>query len=220
ALIGCSILASRALTPMAQVAGLMTRWQQARASFVALHRVMSVAGVYDPRRTYVHIDRARGELTVRELAFAYPRSETRVLSIDRLSIGAGEAVAVMGPVGSGKSTLLRLLARLQEADSGQLLLDGIDTAQIAPADFRAQVAWVGQDPVLFKGSLRYESVIAAIEFCHAILEFTRPSVSGIRNLTVNHFMSFCNKHLKEETKILRQYVNSRLSGRIDLSDAA
>ena len=33
-------------------------------------------------------------------------------------------------------------------------------------------------------------------------------------------MSFCNKQLKEETKILRQYVNSRLSGRIDLSDAA
>lgn len=73
---------------------------------------------------------------------------------------------------------------------------------------------------MFKGSLRYEAVIAAIEFCHAILEFTRPSVSGIRNLTVNHFMSFCNKQLKEETKILRQYVNSRLSGRIDLSDAA
>ncbi|MEI7970463.1 MAG: type I secretion system permease/ATPase [Betaproteobacteria bacterium] len=185
ALIGCSILASRALTPMAQVAGLMTRWQQARASFIALHRVMSVAGFYDPRRTYVHIERARGELTVRELAFAYPRSETRVLSIDRLSIGAGETVAIMGPVGSGKSTLLRLLARLQEPDSGQLLLDGIDAAQIAPADFRAQIAWVGQDPVLFRGSLRENLLIGARRVSDA--DFLRIiELTGVLQLANNH----------------------------------
>lgn len=73
---------------------------------------------------------------------------------------------------------------------------------------------------LFKGSLKYEAVIAAVEFCNAIVEYTRPSVAGLRDLNVNRFLSFCHNTLTEETKILRKYSNSRMSGRIDISDAA
>lgn len=153
-LIGCSILAGRALAPMAQITGLMTRWQQARLAYRMLDRIMGLERQYDLSRTGLQIGRARGELDLEDVEFSYPRSEQRVLAVRRLHIPAGDTVAVMGPVGSGKSTLLRLLAALQPPGKGRYLLDGIDSAQVATADLRAQISWVSQDAVLFRGTLR------------------------------------------------------------------
>lgn len=160
-LIGCSILASRALGPMAQVAGLMTRWQQTKVAYVALDRIMHLEGRYDPRRNYVQLDPQPGVLEVRGLEFTYPRSEQKSLHIGHLAFAPGETVAIMGPVGSGKSTLLKVLAGLQFPTVGKVLLHGIDAAQVSPADFRAQIAWVSQDAVLFRGSLRENLLMAA-----------------------------------------------------------
>lgn len=159
-LIGCSILAGRALGPLAQVAGLMTRWQQARTAFEALDRLMRLPGRYDPERTYVHMPSARGTLALQKVQFAYPRTERVVLHVDGLSLSPGEVIGVMGPVGSGKSTLLRVLAGLQLPKAGQVLMDGVDVRQMSPADWRAHIAWVGQDAVLFRGSLRENLLLA------------------------------------------------------------
>jgi hypothetical protein len=64
---------------------------------------------------------------------------------------------------------------------------------------------------IFKGSLKYESVIAALEFCHALVEFTRPASEGdIKNLTTDHFMQFCGDYLNKETAVLRPYIEQRL----------
>ena len=160
-LIGCSILASRALAPLAQVAGLMTRWQQTRVAFVALDRVMNLTSRYDENRTYVHIARSSGTLVLKDVVFTYPRSEQKVLNIKSLVFQPGETVAVMGPVGSGKSTLLKVIGGLYPPTEGKLLLDGIDASQVSPADLRAQIAWIGQDSVLFRGSLRENLLLAS-----------------------------------------------------------
>jgi ATP-binding cassette subfamily C protein LapB len=66
----------------------------------------------------------------------------------------GERVAILGRIGSGKSTVLRLLAGLYQPSEGMVDVDGIDLRQIDPADFRARVGYVGQEPRLFKGTLR------------------------------------------------------------------
>lgn len=64
---------------------------------------------------------------------------------------------------------------------------------------------------LFKGSLKYESVIAALEFANALVEFTRPfGDCSARNLKADAFMEFINNKFKSETKVLRAYVNNRL----------
>lgn len=73
---------------------------------------------------------------------------------------------------------------------------------------------------IFKGSLKYEAVIAAVEFCNALVEFTKPSISGIRDLNINKFIFFCNNQMRGDTKILRNYLNDRMSGQLDLSEAA
>ncbi len=167
ALIGTSILASRVLSPLAQVAGLLARWQNTRMSFGQMHRLMQLPLRQDPLRTFVawpfaHNPMApKGEvapgavdLSVQQLRFRYPRTQVDVLQIDALTLHAGECVAVTGAVGSGKSTLLRVLAGLQWPTEGQVLAAGVAASQISPAEWRAHVAWVGQDAVLFRGSLR------------------------------------------------------------------
>lgn len=161
ALIGCTILAGRALGPLGQVAALLTRYQHAVGAFKTMDRIMKLEGQYNPERTYLGLSRTRGELAVQQLQFAYPHTQRQVLQISSLSVASGEHVALMGPVGSGKSTLLKVMAWLYPSQNGQVLLDGLDMAQISPADLRAQIAWVGQDPVLFRASLRDNLLMAA-----------------------------------------------------------
>jgi ABC-type methionine transport system ATPase subunit len=66
----------------------------------------------------------------------------------------GRTSAVVGPSGSGKSSLLRCLNRLSDPESGRVLLDGVDTHQIAPQDLRCRVGLVGQTPIVFEGGVR------------------------------------------------------------------
>jgi ATP-binding cassette subfamily C protein LapB len=161
ALIGCTILAGRALGPMGQLSGLMARYQNAAVAYKALDKLMRQAGVYHPRKTYLSLGSVRGELALKDVRFTYPASEHPVLTIPHLTIAPGERVVVMGPVGSGKSTLLRVLGNLYPSCAGQVLFDGVDIAQIAQGDLRSHVAWVGQEVVLFRATLRENLLMGA-----------------------------------------------------------
>jgi len=165
ALIACSILASRALSPLAQVAGLMARWQTTKMSFEQVDKIMALPLRSDPARTYVAWPQSEQQgvpwLSLQNMRFRYPRTASDVLSIDQLKFPKSQVVAVTGPVGSGKSSLLRVLAGLLWPTEGQLLVNGLASGQISPADWRAHVAWVGQDAVLFKGSLRENLLMAS-----------------------------------------------------------
>lgn len=64
---------------------------------------------------------------------------------------------------------------------------------------------------IFKGSLKYESVVSAIEFANAMVEFTRTSGDcSIKDLNSDAFLEFINRKLASETKVLRAYINNRL----------
>jgi iron complex transport system ATP-binding protein len=75
------------------------------------------------------------------------RWRTRVDGIS-LKVEAGEVVGIIGPNGAGKSSLLKLLAGLQQADSGELLLVGKALAQHAPLDRARLLGYLEQRPVL------------------------------------------------------------------------
>lgn len=76
-------------------------------------------------------------------------------SIDGLSltIPAGQVTGIVGPSGCGKSTLLAALLGFTELERGRILIGGIDLATADLDDWRSQVAWLGQDPVLFAGTV-------------------------------------------------------------------
>ncbi len=161
ALIGAVMFATRAVAPLMSVVQLATRYQGARAAMRALDRVMQQPVEREEGRVYVPRRELSGRIGLRDVGFAYPtpgfadrEPGPRVLKGVTLAFEPGERVAVLGRIGSGKSTVLRLLAGLYQPIEGQAEADGIDLRQIDPADYRARVGFVTQNPRLFNGTLR------------------------------------------------------------------
>ena len=83
----------------------------------------------------------------------YPGRPRPALDELDLELAAGEAVALVGPSGAGKSTVASLLLRLAEPTAGQVLVDGLDLAALAPEEWRRQLAWLPQRPSLLRASV-------------------------------------------------------------------
>ena len=88
------------------------------------------------------------------MTFRYPGQQVDALREVSFSIPAGMRVGIVGRMGSGKSTIAKLLIGLYHAQSGNVLIDGIDTRQIDPADLRRNVGYMPQNVVLFSGTIR------------------------------------------------------------------
>lgn len=96
---------------------------------------------------------AKPTLSLRELTYRYPGSETHTLLGFSLEVGRGEIVGVTGPSGAGKSTLLKLLTGALQPDSGQILVDGVDITRMPPKDYRTALSVVLQDDSIFTGTV-------------------------------------------------------------------
>ena len=77
-------------------------------------------------------------------------------AIDQISFEAkkGETIAFVGPSGAGKSTLVKLLVGLYEPQEGEILMNGVNTAQIDMSALRNQISFVTQDTQLFAGTIK------------------------------------------------------------------
>lgn len=94
----------------------------------------------------------RGFVEFQNVSFAYPGRDS-VLRDFSLTIEAGETIALTGPNGTGKTTLAHLLLRFIEPQSGCVLIDGQDIAQVDIASLRRQVGLVAQHTLLLNGSV-------------------------------------------------------------------
>ncbi|KAG9333701.1 hypothetical protein JZ751_010691, partial [Albula glossodonta] len=97
----------------------------------------------------------KGHVQFQDLTFSYPtrpdRSALQGLSLD---LKPGQMTALVGPSGGGKSTCVSLLERFYEPQEGEILLDGQPLHQYQHKYLHRKVAMVGQEPVLFSGSIR------------------------------------------------------------------
>ncbi|SNR79970.1 ATP-binding cassette, subfamily C, CydD [Actinomadura mexicana] len=93
------------------------------------------------------------EIVLEEVTVRYRGAAEAALDRVSLRVGPGERVAVTGPSGAGKSTLLLVLAGLVSPDSGRVLVDGVDLAELEVEAWRARVGWVPQRPHLFAASV-------------------------------------------------------------------
>jgi ATP-binding cassette subfamily B (MDR/TAP) protein 1 len=99
-------------------------------------------------------DSVAGDISVRDIVFAYPAAPDHLVCNGySLEIRAGQTAALCGPSGAGKSTLIALLERFYDPQQGSLLLDGVDLRELNVRWLRQQMALVGQEPVLFLGTV-------------------------------------------------------------------
>ncbi len=153
ALVACSILASRAIAPLAQVAAVLGRWQHTKVAMEGLDQLMGAEQERPERSRFVHAPRLRGGYQLQEVRLALGDGPW-VVDIPGLSIEPGQRVALLGGNGAGKSSLLRLLSGWVAPQQGRLLLDDVALAQIDPADRAANIGYLPQDVALFHGTLR------------------------------------------------------------------
>ncbi len=93
-----------------------------------------------------------GEVRFESVSFRFATSAQGVFDID-MTANKGETVALVGPTGSGKTTTLSLLLRLRQPQSGRILVDGHDIADVTLASLRRSIAVVFQDAGLFNRSI-------------------------------------------------------------------
>ena len=96
---------------------------------------------------------AKGEVEFRDVTFRYHGAEQAAIEHISFSIKPGEFTAIIGSTGSGKSTLVKLIPRFYDADSGSILVDGVDIKRMRQVDLRAKIGYVPQKAVLFSGSI-------------------------------------------------------------------
>lgn len=95
----------------------------------------------------------QGVLHLEKVCFGYDPAQVVLHDID-LTIPAGGFYGIVGHTGSGKSTLLSLLLRFYTAQSGKILVDGLDLAELSDEHFRASVGLVPQEPFLLAANAR------------------------------------------------------------------
>ncbi|WP_017451720.1 ATP-binding cassette domain-containing protein [Herbaspirillum rubrisubalbicans] len=158
ALIACSILGGRILAPVAMIPGLMVQRAHTKATLAGLEKIYALQTDQGSDRQLTP-DTLRGEFRVEEAKFTYAGSLLNAMTIDQLTIKAGERVAILGPIGAGKSTILRLLSGLYRPQQGRILLDGLDLSNINRLTLNQHIGYLQQDHRLFVGTLRENLLI-------------------------------------------------------------
>ncbi len=176
------------LKPLKQLTTVNSDFQKGMAAAAAVFQVLDEKPEQDTGT--FELERARGDIEVRDLTFRYPGHDKLVLQNVNFTVKAGQTIALVGKSGSGKTTISSLLPRFYEIEHGQILLDGRDTKDCTLASLRQQIAVVSQQVVLFNdtiannisygftGELTRERLIDVAEKAH-VMEFAASMEQGL-----------------------------------------
>jgi ATP-binding cassette subfamily B protein len=127
---------------------------RAAASAARINEVLELEPeIADPASPTRPDRQVRGHVEFRDVVFQYPGAEEPALSGVSFAAHPGEVTAIVGGTGSGKSTLAGLIPRFYDANSGQVLIDGVDVRAMTQAELRARIGFVPQRAVLFTGTV-------------------------------------------------------------------
>ncbi len=160
-LIACSILSGRVLAPVAAVPGQLVQWAHTKAALKGLDSLWALQDDHHGQVQPVRLHHLQGHYSLQNVTTQY--GDNAALQLDDLRIGAGEKVAVLGPIGAGKTTLLRLLSGMYKPQQGVVLLDDVDLCHIAKPVLAEQMGFVQQEGRLFAGSLRENLILGLVD---------------------------------------------------------
>ncbi|MFK0088844.1 type I secretion system permease/ATPase [Pseudomonas sp. NPDC090755] len=189
ALVASYMLGSRVLAPLGQIAGLITRYQQAQLTMRSTDALMALPQERQVGQQPLERTQLRGGLEVSHVTFRYTGQNAAALNGVSFSVKPGERIGIIGRSGSGKSTLARLMMGFYAPDEGQILLDNLDLRQLDIADLRHQIGYVAHDLPLLAGSLRDNLTLGARYVSDArMLEVAE--LTGVSELARQHPQGF------------------------------
>jgi ATP-binding cassette, subfamily B, bacterial HlyB/CyaB len=151
-LIAFNMIASQVVQPILRLSQLWQDFQQVQVSVSRLGDILNAPPEPMPQNLLT-LPPPLGAVEFREVTMRYRPDAADALRNVCLSIAAGEVIGIVGPSGSGKSTLTKLVQRLYSPQAGQIMIDGVDVAQLDPGWLRRQIGVVLQENILFNRTI-------------------------------------------------------------------
>jgi subfamily B ATP-binding cassette protein HlyB/CyaB len=151
-LIAFNMIASQVVQPILRLSQLWQDFQQVQISVARLGDILNAPPEPTPRNLLT-LPPPRGAIELRNVTLRYRPDAPDALRNVSLSIEAGEVIGFVGQSGSGKSSLTKVIQRLYSPQLGQVMLDGIDVAQLDPGWLRRQIGVVLQENILFNRTI-------------------------------------------------------------------
>ena len=145
--------------PMIALGWVVNLFQRGEASMGRLNEIFDVEPSIVAKEPQQHLPLTRTGRTIefRNVGFHYPSDtpgEPRwVLRNVSFSVPAGATLGVVGATGSGKSALIDLIPRMYDPQEGEILIDGVPTRNVAPAELRDEIGYVPQESLLFSETI-------------------------------------------------------------------
>jgi len=145
--------------PMIALGWVVNLFQRGEASMGRLNEIFDVEPSIVAKEPQQHLPLTRTGRTIefRNVGFHYPSDtpgEPRwVLRNVSFSVPAGATLGVVGATGSGKSALIDLIPRMYDPQEGEILIDGVPTRNVAPAELRDEIGFVPQESLLFSETI-------------------------------------------------------------------
>ncbi|MBE9156982.1 ABC transporter ATP-binding protein [Nodosilinea sp. LEGE 06152] len=168
----------RLLWPFTDLSELMDEYQRAMASVRRVMALLDTPVAIAQSNLPLPLSTVRGEVQFEDITFAYIGRQP-VLKNLALRVPAGATIGIVGATGSGKSTLVKLLLRFYEAQSGRILIDGVDIGDLNLLDLRRCIGWVSQDVFLFHGTV-------AENICYGSFDATHEQIIQAAKLAEAH----------------------------------
>ena len=165
-LIAFNMIASQVVQPILRLSQLWQDFQQVQVSVARLGDILNAPSEPVPQNLLT-MPPPRGAIELRNVTMRYRPDAPDVLRNVTLSIAPGEVIGIVGPSGSGKSTLTKLIQRLYTPQMGQVMIDGVDVAQLDPGWLRRQIGVVLQENILFNRTIHENIALGATRPCPA-----------------------------------------------------
>jgi len=159
-LVAFNMIMGQVMAPILRLSQLWQDFQQVQVSIDRMGDILNAAPEAQ-RFEHANLPPARGAVTVKGVTFRYKADGPETLSDINLEIPAGQTLGIAGATGSGKSTLAKLIQRLYRPERGQILIDGVDIAQVDVSWVRRQIGMVLQENILFNRTIHENIALAA-----------------------------------------------------------
>lgn len=140
--------------PIKRLTGINHPLQRGLAAAESVFEILDASPEIDQGKETFKNKKAKGELHFKQVSFCYPNTEQPVLKQIDFTLEAGKTLALVGASGSGKTTIATLIPRFYDVSEGQIEIDQLNIQDISLFHLRQQLAYVGQDAVLFNDSIR------------------------------------------------------------------
>ena len=139
---------------MKKAGATFNRLNETQGALIRIEEILTAPNTMpEPEHPLSFPDSPRGDIEFRNVSFSYEPGRP-VLKDVSVHIPAGQTVGLVGASGAGKTTFAALIPRFYDVEAGAILIDGVDVRDVLTNDLRSRLALVGQQALLFSGTIR------------------------------------------------------------------